>query len=254
MRPRRNSDEAFRRLLRKVVEGDLSEIPALARAYERQGGAPLSDAVLRDVVAAFENLERAADSLDGPADILLLFTDMDDYPECDENGAANADVGYLRGVAEASGMTHEELWALSETRRQGAGAMRRVEREERADNSLPCSRCGMVMPTEDLTNVQSDPENPMTTEPVCASCWDIMHEAGDIIGPPPTRRAAQADRAARSVLTCDRCGVVVDEERDLTAVSYTPEQASDRGVDAEELCGRCYRLFQSPLDHEHWPN
>lgn len=190
---RRNSDEAFRRLHRKVVEGDITEIPALARAYARRGGGPLSDAVLRDVVASFTNLEAAADAHDGPADIFRLFVDIESYPECDENAVVNAEVGYIKGVADGTGFSYAELWALSEKERGGAGAARLASR------SGACSRCGRVMPQADLTEVQSDSEDPMATEPVCGSCWDVMSEAGDIISPPPRRRAAQAARAAMAV-------------------------------------------------------
>jgi hypothetical protein len=48
----------------------------------------------------------------------------------------------------------------------------------------------------------------------------------------------------RGMGMCDACSMWVPV-RDLTAVGYTPEEAADRGVEAEELCRRCYREHSS---------
>lgn len=140
MARRRNSDTRLRDLARRVGQGDHDLIPVLAREWVRAGGSELP--AIRDVATTFENIESNGwGHLDAPPRILDLFTDLEDYPECDENGAMNADIGYIRGVADALGMTIEELWAESEKARGGEGERRRQAREDGQDE-LECAQCG----------------------------------------------------------------------------------------------------------------
>lgn len=181
MRPRRrNSDEAFRRLLRQVAN-DPSLIPALARAWERQGRSPLSDDVLRDVVGAFASMERSADLLDGPADVLLLLTNMDDYPECDVYAVVNADAGYIKGVSDATGLTYEELWTESERVRGGAGTARRDRLElghDQDDQDDPeARRLAARGSATGWAHTSMAPECPAAC-PRCGNAGNLHHEGG----------------------------------------------------------------------------
>ena len=138
MRYRRNADEDTRALERQVVAGDLGLVPSLARAYEREGRGE-SPGVLRDVIASFEHVEQVVFAMDGPEDILHFFDDnradeadgglrLDVDIRISESAEAFGlayDVGLIRGVASALGLTIRELWAMSERARGGAGAERR---------------------------------------------------------------------------------------------------------------------------------
>lgn len=127
MARRRNSDTRLRDLIRRIDQGDYELIPALAHEWARAG---TELPAIREVVRTFENIESNGwRYLDAPPRILDLFTDLEDYPECDENGAMNADIGYIHGVADALGMTTEELWDESERLRDGEGERRRLARE-----------------------------------------------------------------------------------------------------------------------------
>lgn len=132
MARRRNSDARLRELIRRIEQGEYGLIPALSREWLRLGGTELP--AIKEVARTFENIEdNGWKYLDAPPRILNLFTDLEDYPECDENGAMNADIGYVHGVADALGMTIEELWEESEGLRDGEGERRKLEREAEVD-------------------------------------------------------------------------------------------------------------------------
>lgn len=119
---RRNSDDRFRELIRRISAGDHSLIPALARQWERQGelGSSIAPDALREVVAAFERLERSL-ATDDPR--VLLSADV---------VAGDRDAGFLFGVMTALGLTADELWDESERARGGAGNSRLQRRRARA--------------------------------------------------------------------------------------------------------------------------
>ena len=114
---RRNADDAIRELARRVYEGEASLIPVLARLYERSGGEGLPGKLVEQLVIHFEMLEEVAEATNGPFDVLEAFTDADDYPEFDVEEHANLAIGYIRGVAEASGLRIADLWRVSEEQR-----------------------------------------------------------------------------------------------------------------------------------------
>lgn len=130
---RRNAgDDQFRRVFRRVQEGDTSSIPALARLWERQGqtGRLIPSDTLRRVVEAFVRIERDSDQRDGPTDVLDLFRRS--YPMTG-HGDRDCDVGFIKGVMDALALTAEQVWDESEVARRGAGAVRLKHRLENAD-------------------------------------------------------------------------------------------------------------------------
>jgi len=212
---RRNSDARLRELTRRVAGGEHDLIPALALEWRRVGGdrtpalRDLPD-VLRDVVAAFTGLEIVSDALNGPADILLLFTNPGDYRELVAEDAVSANIGYVRGVAAGLGATIPALWEQSEVARDGAGAKRL------AALAIPsCNSCGRLL-DEDLDRHENGSWEAdcraCRVGPECSVCHREMteDEIGDEMpnervcdecaGIPPEAPVSAARRATRRVL------------------------------------------------------
>ncbi len=70
--------------------------------------------LIGNIRRSVETLKTCSKNLGGPeeGDLYLVFLELDSYPEMEENGGANHEVGYLRGVAEALDCDPAELLDL----------------------------------------------------------------------------------------------------------------------------------------------
>ncbi len=74
----------------------------------------LSSHAREALARSLEALRERAESVGGPPEIEGAFFDADDYPEFDEDPAANYHTGIVQGMADALGVSVPELLGLGD--------------------------------------------------------------------------------------------------------------------------------------------